>query len=131
MIPLNKLVDPKLVIRVTMQKFKEYATILDVLGSLPAFHVENHFPWAKSFVLPNYELDLPSIRREARIQILQHKRTPIYMQLSDGSKLFFTLDEFKRIAGKPEVGKTLRYEMLRLANDQSPAPSMIKSCVVI
>ena len=114
-----------------MKKFQEYVAVCDVLEHLPAFCVENYFPWVKNFKLPNLNLDLPCIKKEAKIQILQYKKTPIFMQLSDGSKLFFTLDEFKRIHGNPEVGKTIRYEMIRLQNDNTTIPSMIRSCVII
>jgi len=114
-----------------MENFQEYVTICNILEKLPAFCVENYFPWVKNFNLPNFDLDLPCVKREAKIQILQYKKTPIFMQLSDGSKLFFTIDEFRRIHGEPEVGKTIRYEMIRLPSDNTILPSMIKSCVII
>ena len=114
-----------------MEKFSEYLKILDALDHIGSFVVENHFNWVKEFQMPNMELDLPCVKKTAKIQILQYKKTPIFMQLSDGSQLFFTLDEFRRIKGKPEVGKTVNYEMLRLADDKSSAPSMLKSCIIV
>lgn len=114
-----------------MEKFQEYVAVCEFLEQLPAFCIENYFPWVSNFKLPDFNLDLPCIKKEAKIQILQYKKTPIFMHLSDGSKLFFTLDEFKRIHGNPEVGKTIRYEMIRLQNDNTLLPSMIKSCEII
>jgi hypothetical protein len=45
--------------------------------------------------------------------------------------LFFTPDEFRRIDGKPEIGKTLLVSMQRLQNDFSDLPSKIISCKVV
>jgi hypothetical protein len=53
------------------------------------------------------------------------------MKLSDGSQLYFTHDEFKRIKGTPENGKIMSYELIRLANDKSNLPSKIKNCYII
>ena len=43
----------------------------------------------------------------------------------------FTADEFKRIDGKPEIGKTQSVSMQRLQSDSSGSPSKIVSCKVI
>lgn len=114
-----------------MEKFQEYVFIKDTLESYKSFCVENYFSWVKDYKLPNLELDLPCIKKQSKIQILQYNKSPIFMQLSDGAKLFFTIDQYKRIDGKPEVGKTIHYEMIRLPEDNSQQPSQIKYCKII
>lgn len=114
-----------------MEKFEEFVHIQDTLNNYESFCIENYFSWTKDYMLPNLDLDLPCIKKQGQIQILQYNKSPIFMQLSDGTKLFFTIDQFKRIDGKPEIGKILRYEMMRLPNDTSGQPSKIKYCKVI
>jgi len=111
--------------------FQEFINIRDCLDRIVAFYVSENFDWAKSYTLPNIDLDLPVIEKRAKIHIIIRKKNPIYIQLGDGTKLYFTHDEFRRIKGKPETGKTMVIKMLRLSHDNSLAPSQIKSCHVI
>lgn len=107
-------------------KFREY---IDEKG---AVLVPEGFEWAKDIakLLPNIKLDLPTVEKKAKIDVILDKKNPIFMQLSDGSKLFFTIDQFKRINGKPERGKTMTLQLLRLSTDKSTDPSQIMSCQV-
>jgi hypothetical protein len=111
--------------------FHEYVGIQDALEKYKAFCLEDYFPWAKDYKLPDMDVDLPCIKKKAKIQTLILNKNPIFMKLSDGSQLYFTHDEFKRIKGTPENGKTMSYELIRLANDKSNIPSKIKNCYII
>ena len=70
---------------------------------------------------------LPAVHKSSRIDILIKEKNPIYVQLADGSKMFFSLDEYKRIKGTPEVGKTMTVVFQRHGHDKSNMPSLIKS----
>lgn len=76
------------------------------------------------------DIDLPTIVKTSRIKHLYDKKNPIIVLLDDGTKLYFTYDEFRRIEGTPEVGKKLTYTMQRLAHDKTIMPSKITKCVV-
>lgn len=112
--------------------FQEYAIIHDFLDKYGSFSVaENSYDWVKNYVLPNYDLGLPTVEKKGKIILLIQKRNPIYVQLDDGTKLFFTYDEFKRINGEPVVGKTMAVKLLRLSHDNTDSPSKIHSCRII
>lgn len=113
--------------------FKNYINILQTLKETQAISIPENFDWVKSFasLLPNLSLDLPQIQKKSKINLVMDKKNPIYIQLDDGSKLFFTHDEFKRIEGKPAVGKNLLVTMQRLSNDNSDLPSKIVKCQII
>lgn len=112
-----------------INNFQEYVNIKDGLAKYRAICVED-YSWAKEFQIPNMELDIPSVTKKGKIIILINKKNPIFVQLDDGSKLFFTNDEFKRINGVPVVGKTMVVKLLRLPQDSLESPSQIKSCQV-
>jgi hypothetical protein len=113
--------------------FKSYVELTEKVGTHGAILVPEGFDWAKviSAQLPKLDLGLPQVEKRAKIDIIMDKKNPIYLQLSDGSKLFFTYDEYQRIDGKPERGKTMVVTMQRLSHDHSDLPSKIVKCQVI
>lgn len=113
--------------------FKNFLTFSEYVSQHGAILVPEAFDWAKdiSKLLPGLGLDLPVIEKKAKIEMVLDKKNPIYVQLSDGSKMFFTWDEFKRIDGKPERGKTMVVTMQRLPEDRSELPSQIMKCRVV
>jgi hypothetical protein len=78
--------------------------------------------------LPSTDFVIPNITKTGKIEILIKNKNPIFIQLSDGSKLFFTLDEFKRIKGEPKIGKMMTVEFQRHLDDLSDIPSKIIGC---
>lgn len=113
--------------------FKNYIDLSEQIAKFGAILFPENFAWAKSIgsSLPNLQLDLPTIEKKAKIEIVMDKKNPISIQLSDGSKLFFTYDEYKRIEGVPERGKTLIVTMQRHPLDKSNLPSKIIKCRVV
>lgn len=112
-------------------KFKKYIKFLEKLNKNQSIYMPENFDWVKDFVLPDMNLDLPSIEKKGTIKIIMDKSNPIYIGLSDGSKLFFSIDEFNRILGKPLVGKTLVWQIQRSPTDFSSLPSKITFCKVV
>lgn len=82
-----------------------------------------------SIRLPN-ELTIPSFERTGRITTLFLKKNPIYVRLSDGTEAHFTYDEYKRIQGTPELGKTMTIIFQRHPNDWSQNASKIDKVIV-
>jgi hypothetical protein len=113
-----------------INNFKKFVNLKDTVSEFGALHVEHNFSWVKSFNLPKMNLDLPTIEKKSKIHTIIIKKNPIYIQLDDGSKLFFTHDEFKRIHGEPLVGKTMTVKMIRLPGDKTDYPSKIQRCEV-
>lgn len=56
--------------------------------------------------LPSIDLIIPNTVRRSEIIYMQQNKNPIFVLLKDGTKLYFTWDEYIRI-GKPDVGRTL------------------------
>lgn len=113
--------------------FKIFIDIAELVEKQKAISLPENFSWAKDIasLLPKLNVDLPTIKKQSKIDLIMDKRNPIYIQLSDGSKLFFTHDEFKRIDGQPKVGKTMVVFMQRHSKDNSELPSQITHCQVI
>lgn len=112
--------------------FKSFVSLLESLPSRGV--ILEDFSWAKEIgkLLPSLDLGLPTVEKRGKIEMVLDKKNPIFVQLSDGSKLFFTLDEFRRIeGGKPEKGKVMVVSMQRLGGDCSDVPSQITKCCVI
>ncbi len=111
--------------------FKKFTAIRDTVEAYGSFCTEGAFDWAKEFFVPKVDLDLPTVSNRGKITTLIINRNPIIVRLDNGSTLFFSLDEFRRIKGKPAVGRVMAYSMLRLPHDGSAVPSKIQSCEVI
>jgi hypothetical protein len=84
----------------------------------------------RSLHLPSTDLTIPSVVKQGRITVLQMKRNPIYVRLSDGTEAHFTYDEFQRIQGKPDVGKTMTLTFQRHPEDKMREYSKIDSAIV-
>lgn len=112
-------------------EFTKYLNFLEIIKENKIIYLPESFDWVKGFSLPDIQLDLPSIERSGTVKMIMDKVNPIYVGLSDGSKLFFTIDEFKRIEGEPAVGKKIVWKMQRLPYDSGQYPSRIISCKVV
>jgi len=73
----------------------------------------------------------PLVFKKSVIKTIEKKKNPIFIQLEDGTKLYFTWDEFNRIEGKPENGKKMLVIMQRRADDNSPSVSQIQKCKIL
>jgi len=113
--------------------FEQFIVFRDYLETTGAAYIPESFDWVKDIakLLPNLSIDLPVMKKQAKIDLVLDKKNPIYVQLQDGSKLFFTHDQFRKIKGKPERGKTMIFVMQRLQNDSSKSPSQISQCEVV
>jgi hypothetical protein len=80
--------------------------------------------------LPSTDLTIPSVERTGRITVLMAKKNPIYVRLSDGTEAHFTYDEFRRIEGKPELGKVMTIIFQRHPEDSTEQRSKIDKCIV-
>lgn len=114
-----------------VSNFKEFTKIMDCLENHGAICVSENFSWAKSIILPKLSLDLPEIEKKSKINIVVLKKNPIYIQLSDGTKIYLTYDQYRRIKPEPEVGKIMSVRMLRLPQDHGVYPSQITGCQVL
>ena len=78
-----------------------------------------------SYAKPDLDLTVPSVVRSGRITNLFLKKNPIHIGLSDGTQLRLNYDEFKRIQGKPEIGKVMNVTLQRHPSDNSQTHSRI------
>ena len=106
-----------------MENFSKFLKIIEAVSKHGAILVSE-----QGILLP--DIGLPTISKTSRIDHIMDKKNPIYIGLSDGTKLFLTYDEFKRIEGKPEKGKNMIVIMQRHEKDQSDFPSIITKCIV-
>ena len=77
--------------------FDKFIVFRDYLENQGSAYIPESFDWAKDIakILPQMNVDLPIVRKSAKIDVVLSKKNPIYVQLQDGSKLFFTHDEFR------------------------------------
>lgn len=81
--------------------------------------------------VPGTDFQVPIVKKSGRIDAINKKKNPIYIRMQDGTQLFFTWDEFKRIKGKePERGDIISVLFQRLPGDTSKTPSQIQSVEV-
>ena len=81
--------------------------------------------------MPSTDLTIPSAEKQGRITVLELKRNPIYIRLSDGTEANFTYDEYKRIDGKPELGKVMKISFQRHPDDRMRQYSKIENAIVL
>jgi len=78
--------------------------------------------------LSSLDAILPSVTKKGQIRLIERNKNPIFILLSDGTQLYLSWDEFKRIRGQePTVGKNLTVVFQRNMNDRSKSPSKINS----
>lgn len=97
-------------------------TSTDVTGSGPTMSYLNS---------PSADLTVPSTERTGRITTLLLKKNPIYVRLSDGTEVNFTYQEYRRIEGKAELGKTMTIIFQRHPEDQSSGFSKVDKAIVL
>jgi len=97
---------------------------------LPTFFTGSESPTniglqGRGMMLPGIDL-VPTISRCCPITYVERNKNPILVLLSDGTKLYFTWDEFKRIPGEePKVGRMLSVVFQRFPGDDSQEQSQI------
>jgi len=94
------------------------------------YHNQNFDNQIAGAHLADIDLTIPSVTKTGRITILQLKKSPIYMRLSDGTELNFTWDEYKKIQGKPSLGKTMTVIFQRHPKDVTNMNSKIEKVIV-
>lgn len=78
--------------------------------------------------LPSLDMEIPLITRTGRVKFIERNRNPIFILLSDGTKLYLSWDQFKRIHGpEPEVGKMLSVTFQRHPKATQDENSQISS----
>lgn len=80
--------------------------------------------------MPTTDLSIPSVERTGRIQHINLKKNPIYVRLSDGTEAYFSYDEYRRIDGKPDLGKTMTIIFQRHPDDKMQQGSKIDKAIV-
>ena len=117
-------------------KFKDFLVIMEYLNAGSAAMLPSNWSGSEQtpnmmtqpVFLPSMDLALPSVTKVGKIAMLIKDRNPIMLQMSDGSKLFFTHDQFKRVKGSPGRGKMMTVVFQRNPTDRSNMPSRIQSC---
>jgi len=118
--------------------FKSFFTIMEYLDggspvALPSSWTGSEQPdnmMSQPVFLPSLDLGLPAVTKVGKIAILIKDKNPIMMQLEDGTQLFFSYDQFKRITGSPALGRTATVVFQRNITDRSKMPSQISTCSV-
>ena len=79
----------------------------------------------------NMALSIPSVEKTGKIVKLYNKRNPIYIRLSDGTEAHFSYDEYRKIDGNPEIGKTMKLVFQRHPENNLKQVSKIDKAIVI
>ncbi len=107
-----------------MQTFREFLDIMPKVEK--ALNAQVTLPEIDPSILSK---ELPTLEITSKILRIEKNKNPINIMLEDGTSLYLTWDEFKRIPGdKPEIGKSLKVVFQRLSHDKTEKPSKIKYC---
>lgn len=116
-------------------KFKDYLNIIE--QNTIGFHndfatsafLPSDFSGSETFPtqtlgtnLPSIDMIIPNTTRKSEIIHIEKNKNPIFVLLKDGTKLYFTWDQYIRI-GKPKVGNTITATFEKSAQEQ---PKIIK-----
>jgi hypothetical protein len=85
---------------------------------------------SQAVFLPSMDLSLPATTKVGKIAMIIKDKNPIMLQMSDGTQLYFTIDQFRRITGSPALGRTISVVFQRDYTDSSKLPSKISTCHV-
>jgi hypothetical protein len=79
--------------------------------------------------LTHTDLQLPSVSRKSRIRSVEERRNPIRVRLMDGTTMYLTPDEFRRIDSRTKLhpGREITVTFQRREEDDGPDPSKILS----
>lgn len=117
--------------------FKRFVMIMEYLDSGSAAILPSSWTgsgqsdiMSQPVFLPNMDLALPAITKVGKIAMLIKDKNPIMLQMDDGTQLYFSLDQFRRITGSPALGRTISVVFQRDYTDRSKMPSKIASCQV-
>ena len=112
-----------------VKRFSEYMKLTELCSEHSVYIPEN-FDWAKSYasMMPRLDLGLPTITKRSKIYILQANRNPISIHFEDGSKIFCSYDQFRRMPNGLAVGKMAEFTLL---DNGGGSPMVIKSLKII
>lgn len=115
-----------------IKTFKDFLFIDECLDRGDSIIFENYFKDNQQFLsfLPDINLELPSVVKQSRIEDISDFSNPITIRLADGSKLFFTTDEYRRLHRRPKVGLMMMVKFQRVTQDKSDVPSKITFCKI-
>jgi uncharacterized OB-fold protein len=82
-------------------------------------------------VSPVKELGLPSTERTSAITLIEKNKNPIFIALEDGTKLYLSYDEYKRLRTEPKIGMKMHVVFRRIPNDVSLVTSKIDNIDVL
>lgn len=79
--------------------------------------------------LPSSDLEIPHATRRSRIRSIEKNKNPIKVQMMDGTTLYLSLDEFRRIDSrtKLEPNREITVTFQRREEDGRPEPSKVVS----
>lgn len=129
-----------------IMKFRDYVRLRET--NVPGYHLDGPggayltsdfsgseaIPNSHSYHLPSIDMEIPNNIPTKTIQslinVINKNKNPIFVGLEDGTKIFLTWDEFKRINPAPEVGKKAMITFQINDKDKDNTPSQIQKFVV-
>jgi len=115
-------------------RFCDYLTILEYVSTgpavLPSAWTGSNSSYGDSVFsskAPSLDFGLPSVTKTGKIQHLSRNTNPIEIVLEDGTRLFLTVDQFRRIKGNPAVGRVMTVVFERSPLDNGNVPSKINA----
>ena len=82
--------------------------------------------------LPSTDLMLPSVLKTSEIINMQEKKNPISIKLKDGTQLYLSWDQFKKIKGRtPQRGRIMSVTFQRRPDDLTDSLSKIIDITIL
>jgi hypothetical protein len=109
----------------TVGKHNDFATA----SFLPSTWTGSDSLGKMSYGPPDTDLELPRVEAKSKIKLIEKNKNPIRIQLMDGTNIYLTVDEFRRIDSttRLDVGREITVIFQRREGDRGDQPSQIIS----
>lgn len=105
----------------TIGKHNDFATA----SFLPSTWTGSEDLGKYGYGLPSTDLEVPNTTKCSIIKNIEKNKNPISVELSDGTKIYLSFDEYRRLKNLLSVGERLCVTFQRSPTDQSNNPSKI------
>ena len=76
------------------------------------------------------ELEIPTVEKNSEILNIKFNENPIKIKLKDGTQLFLSIDEYRRLKKEPKKGDKVTVTFQRNPNDKLDVPSKISKFII-
>ena len=96
----------------------------------PSNGMIGHPQFLPSIDMAIIDTGIPTVKRTSTITNIEKNRNPLFISFKDGTRIYLTWDEWRRIKGTPEIGKKATITFQRNSKDDSKTTSKISQITI-